>query len=426
MSRFLLRPPQSRLTGALPPMDVVVLGAGPAGAAAAVALAAKGFTTAVVSKGVTTSARDLSSGAVVSPVRGLSSHAPVGLVQGLSSRALSALTEAGLAPAAQCASGPAARVVIWSGERSERGREGLVEREAFDAALRSCLCRSSICWIDAAARSVTFADELWQVETSEGPIRGRTLIDARGRHARRSDERGPLLVSWSLSLKSDPPITARTAVVALDDGWCWWAMTQSGMVHAQFVTSARQQLDREQLARQIQVAARQLPDVALPVDQLIAQGSVSACAAVARYSQPSRGPGHLRIGDATVAMDPLSGNGIHEAVRSARVAVAAVNSYLHGEPWSVVARFVDERSRELWRRSVSAAADFYRLQAVHSASEFWTSAATAYARAVTAASGTPACEGRFEMRPVLNYERIELRRVWVSSEFPRGVIRHEV
>jgi flavin-dependent dehydrogenase len=120
-------------------------------------------------------------------------------------------------------------------------------------------------------------------------------------------------------------------------------------------------------------------------------------------------------------MDPLSGNGIHEAVRSARVAVAAVNSYLRGEPWSVVARFVDERSRELWRRSVSAAADFYRLQADWSGSEFWTSTAAAYERAAGQAMIQVEGEGQFEMRPVLNGEQIELRRVWVSPDWPRGV-----
>ena len=201
--------------------DVVVLGAGPAGSAAAVALAAKGFATVVVSKGVTTG------------------------IQGLSSRALVSLTETGLASAAQCAAGPAARAVFWSGERSEHGQEGLVEREVFDARLQSCLRDSDVSWVDAAARSVLCADELWQVETSEGPIRGRTLLDARGRCTRRSDARGPLLVSWSLNLKLDQPMTARTALVALDDGWCWLAMTHSGTVHAQFVTAASQQLDRE-------------------------------------------------------------------------------------------------------------------------------------------------------------------------------------
>jgi len=300
----------------------------------------------------------------------------------------------------------------------------------FDAGLRDSL----VYCLDAAARSTTFADDVWQVETSVGPIRGRTLLDARGRLARRSDARGPLLVSRSLILKSRQPLTAQSAIAALDDGWCWLAMTQSGVVCAQFVTSAKQQLDREQLAMRIRSAAGKLPDFALPLDQLIAEGSQNACGAVARYSQPSRGPGHLRIGDAAVAMDPLSGNGIHEAVRSARVVIAAVNSYLHGVPWSVVARFVDERSRELWRRSVSTAGDFYRLQANWSGAEFWAAAATVYERAAREATDRVDGDGRFEMRPVLNEERIELRRVWVSNDFPRGVwqidghpiTRHEV
>ena len=375
--------------------DVVILGSGPAGCAAAAALAGKGFTTAVVSKGVTTG------------------------VQGLSARALVSLTEAGLAPAARCASGPAARVVFWSGERSERGQEGLVEREMFDARLRSCL--PDVFWMDAVARSITFADDVWQVDTSLGPIRGRTLLDARGRRTRRSDERGPLLVSWSLNLKVQQHMTARSALAALDDGWCWLAMTPGGIVYAQFVTAANQQVGREQLAARIRAAAEKMPDIELPIDRLLVRGSHSACAAVARYSRPARGPGYLRIGDAAVAMDPLSGNGVHEAVRSARVAVVAVNSFLQGVPWSIVARFVDERSHELWLRSVRTAADFYRLQANWSGSQFWTSAAAAYGRAASEATGKPEGDGRFELRPVLNVERIELRRVWVSSDFPRGV-----
>lgn len=377
--------------------DVVVLGAGPAGAAAAVGSARKGFTTAVVSKGVTTG------------------------VQGLSSRALASLAEAGLASATRCVSGPAARLVFWSNERSERGQEGLIEREVLDASLRSCVRDSPVFWMDTTARGITCADDVWLVETNLGPISGRTLLDGRGRRTRRSDERGPLLVSWSLNLDLQQRMTARSALAALDDGWCWLAITPEGMVRAQFVTKANQQVGRDQLASRIRTAAEKLPDIELPVDQLLARGSYNACAAVARYSRPSRGPGYLRIGDAAVAMDPLSGNGIHEAVRSARVAVAAVNSFLQGVSWSTVSRFVDERSRELWRRSVRTAADFYRLQADCSDSQFWTSAADAYGRAASEAAGKPEGDGRFELRPVLNAERIELRRVWVSNDFPRGV-----
>jgi hypothetical protein len=88
-----------------------------------------------------------------------------------------------------------------------------------------------------------------------------------------------------------------------------------------------------------------------------------------------------------------------------------------------VARFIDERAQELWRRSVSAAAGFYRLQADWFASEFWTRAAGAYTQAADEAAIRHEGAGRFEMRPVLDGERIELRRVWVSAEWPRGVWR---
>jgi len=229
---------------------------------------------------------------------------------------------------------------------------------------------------------------------------------------------------YTCRLPTGAPAASRSAIAALNDGWCWLAMTPSGVLSAQFVGSATKRLARAQLADRVQSAARSLPDLGLQrlqVDTLTAEGAYRASAAVARYSVPARGYGYLRIGDAAVAMDPLSGNGIHEALRSARVAVAAINSYLRGEPWSVVARFVNERARELWRRSVTAAASFYRVQADWSGSEFWTSAATTYERAATEATIQIEGEGQFETRPVLNGERIELRRVWVSPDWPRGV-----
>src|SRR5215470_10494286 len=107
-------------------LDVVVVGAGPAGAAAAVALSAKGFSTAVISRGACSG------------------------VQGLSTRALVALTEAGLESAAACASEPAARSVFWAGERSERGQEALMERASFDARLRVSVQNCAVSWMDAS------------------------------------------------------------------------------------------------------------------------------------------------------------------------------------------------------------------------------------------------------------------------------------
>jgi flavin-dependent dehydrogenase len=380
-----------------PLFDVVVLGAGPAGAAAALGLSRLGYSTGVVT-------RTRSSG-----------------VEGLSARALASLTEAGLGSAGACASEPAARVVHWAGQGSRRGQESLIKRETFDIRLQASLQRDSVSCMDASVRSFQFVNDVWRVETTRGLISGRMILDARGRFARRSDRRGPLLVAWNITQQTGERAAPGSAVAALDDGWCWLARTGDGLVSLQFVGSAGEPLSKQQLVLRMQAAAHALPAFRPDIERLIGVETGHARAAVARYSQPSRGLGFLRIGDAAVAMDPLSGNGIHEAVRSARAAVAAVNSYLQGTQWSIVARFIDERAQELWRRSVSAAAGFYRLQADGSASEFWTRAAAAYQQAADEAALRHEGPGRFEMRPVLDGEHIHLRRVWVCAEWPRGV-----
>src|SRR5262249_5376779 len=151
--------------------------------------------------------------------------------------------------------------------------------------------------------------------------------------ARRSDSRGPLLVAWSALYPESEVSEPGSAVAALEDGWCWFARTGDGAVALQFVGAASEHLSAQQIAARFRSASAALPEFGPIVPML---DSLVARAAVARHSRPSQGAGHVRIGDAAVAMDPLSGNGVHEAVRSARVGVAAVNSYLRGAQWHVV------------------------------------------------------------------------------------------
>ncbi len=375
--------------------DAVVLGAGPAGATAAVGLARLGYSVALVSCPRSPS------------------------VEGLSARAVASLEEAGFP--VDCVSAPASRLVRWAGETSRRGRESVVRREALDDCLGESVRAHGVRRIDSSVRGFQYWNEIWHVQTSSGPFRGRSVLDARGRRARRSDIRGPLLVAWSATFSSNEVALPGSAVAALEDGWCWFARTGDGTSSLQFVGAATGHLSPSQVIARYEAAAATLAGfehVGIPAT--IGDGLV-ARAAVARFSRPSRGPGFLRIGDAAVAMDPLSGNGIHEAVRSARVGVAAVNSYLGGTEWSAVSQFVDERALELWRRTVSAAAQFYRSQAAHSVGSFWERTASAYERLASEAAAGYAGPGRFEMRPVLNGQQIQVRRVWVSAEWPRGI-----
>ena len=69
------------------------------------------------------------------------------------------------------------------------------------------------------------------------------------------------------------------------------------------------------------------------------------------------------------------------------------------------------------------AALFYEQQAVHTPSAFWVRSAEAYAACQDVDQSAATGEPRIERRPVLNGSLIELRRVVVTAQSPRGVWR---
>ena len=384
--------------------DVVVLGAGPAGSAAALGLARLGYRVAIVSR----------------------QRPPT--IEGFSARSMARLAASGLNASARCATPAAPRWSFWAGERGVRGEEYLVARADFDRGLRIDLEASDVGSggvesIDAAVIGARAEDDTWRIDISGTSLRSRTVLDARGRRARRAERCGPPLAAWTAIYRCAESSRRGTAVVALHEGWCWLARTGNGLLSLQYVGAANERFTNERFGEKIAAAAIAVPELGLSLDDAVSIGRVFIRAAVARYSRPAQAPGYLRIGDAAIAMDPLSGNGVYEALGSAQVAVAAINTYLSGAEWPALARFVDERADELWRRSVAAARDFYRLQAEHSQRPFWQATASAYERLATDAIPSASGPGRFELRPVLNGQRIEVRSVWVSAAWPRGIWR---
>ena len=71
---------------------------------------------------------------------------------------------------------------------------------------------------------------------------------------------------------------------------------------------------------------------------------------------------------------------------AAHFAVAGAHTYLERDDWIAVERFMNARAREAWGRMTLAAAHFYRAQAAHLATPFWTQAASAYESLATAAN----------------------------------------
>ena len=390
-----------------PVHDVIVLGAGPAGAAAALGLARLGANVLILGRPRSDT------------------------LEGVSARTRARLVAAGLHHAAAEAELATPRLAQWAGEYAARSEEFLISRARFDAALHADLAAAGLPLRNLAAASLHVSAEGWRVDTDGGPLHARSVIDARGRRARRADELGPHLMAWAELYHCDQPVRQGSAVIALADGWCWLATIRASRAAAssngearvllQYIGAPGARFVRSRLLAQIEAAAAAVPALEFSLRGATLIGKRGGRAAVARYTRPAQASGVLRIGDASLAMDPLSGHGIYDALGAAQVAVAAIHTYLSGDAWAPIARFVDERAAESWRRSLAAAGDFYRRQAAHARTGFWQSTAAAYEQLAAVAGPRDNGPGRFEWRPVLNGQRIEVRPVWVSPQWPRGV-----
>jgi flavin-dependent dehydrogenase len=365
---------------------VVVIGGGPAGSTVARRLALAGI-----------------------PVTQCVSRAADGQ-EGLSRRTVELLQEEGLDDPADLLAGPAPRTGEWGAGRAVTGEEWLVDRGRLATRLHDAAGRAGARPCDDPVESVDGAYPDFQVRTRGGArLQATCVVDARGR--RGTERRGPMLLALGHRFRRAQPLPAATAIHPLSWGWCW-IVTTGPALWIQIAGRSGDGHPDEWLAR----AQRELPVLARVLDGAVSAGEVVARPAHARRSPGPVANGLILAGDAAVALDPLSGQGVYEALRGARVAVAAVRSLLDGTDPRVVTRFLAERDEALWQRCVSTAADFYGENA--GLGPFWTGTASAYRALATTPRG---CATTIERRPVLDGERICEHDVLVTAAQPRGV-----
>ena len=394
--------------------DVLVIGAGPAGSVVAGRLAAAGARVALV---------------------GAAARAGW---EGLSGRSLALLAEEGLDGAPGIIDGPFPRSGAWGGGRRVEGLEWLVERRALAAALR---CRARAAGGDDRRDTVTslqWEGGQWRgFLRSGGSLAAPQVIEARGR--RGPERRGPLLLAVGRQFRtrfraaSGGAAQPGTHIHPTDFGWCWWAARADALWvqvvgrprggHPATAHSAAAHADAGHPAAWIAAAAAQIPALARALEGSLPEGDLVARPAHARLGLKARDATRWRVGDAALALDPLSGQGVYEALRGARLVATAVQSVMRGGDAAPAHRFVAERQAESWANGVRIAAGFYRENAARGA--FWSESATAYERLLPSAAPTaapaPPAAPRVERRPVLCGDRILERDVIVTPQHPRGL-----
>ncbi|WP_095148020.1 NAD(P)/FAD-dependent oxidoreductase [Pseudomonas sp. Irchel s3a18] len=322
--------------------DVLILGAGPAGSAVALGLRRMGY-------GVT----------LVSDWRRFAA------LEGVSQRVLEALRGAGLHQALADATLPSQRRVSWNGLQHAQNIEYLLDRPRFDQGLREDLQRAGVELIEGRVLAVHSDASGHRVEVEgHGQQYSGFLVEARGRQAPAlgKGRRGPETVSLLNRWQGAPGSTA-SAVQSLEDGWAWMARRADGQCYWQLtvdVASAElpakaQLLDYCRQRRQGSALAAELFGSAAENDL-----HLHARSSTAILHPQLCGDNWIRVGDAAMAVDPLSGNGIFQSLSSALQAPVVINTLLRKPERAALARrFHQQRVEQLFLRFARIGRDFY-------------------------------------------------------------------
>jgi flavin-dependent dehydrogenase len=382
---------------------ILILGGGPAGAAAAIGLARLGHEPLLVS----------------APRRQAA-------VEGFSDRTMQALETLGFAKALDAVGPRVGRRAFWGGETNQINTEFVVDREPFDAALLADAMDKGIDVIQKRAARVVRAGAQWRVQLASTQIvTADFLIDARGRAAPvPSSERlrGPATVSLARIWRGVDESPA-TAVASMPDGWSWYASTGGGRAMLQFLVSAEpgDLPKRHGLADYYDELLRANDRAREWVTGGELQGGVVARRANPVGAEQPFGVRSIRIGDAAIAPDPLSGHGVYVALGGAQAAAVTINTLL-GKPENTgLARtFYEDRCRLDFMRLCRVGRAFYDEEKRWRDRPFWRSRSDWPDRKPPHApmDAFPPC---IERRPVVENSFVVEHEVVVTPDHPRGV-----
>lgn len=387
----------------------VVLGAGPAGAAVALGLRRLGHAVTVI--GVPRA---------------------FDAIEGVSERVVAGLRGVGIESALAAIAEPSPRRATWAGATTALNSERLVDRAAFDRLLWRELQDHGVECLAARVMRWQPGDAGHQLQlqrpddTQATTLRARFVVEARGRLAPHSPQgvtRGPETVALLWRGQGKPGGDAGSAVESLPDGWAWCARLPAGGVALQLTVdpSAVDLPPRAQLGafireRLVSVEAA-LPFLATPAAEVHALARTSG----AVLSPEVCGATWLRVGDAAMAADPLSGNGIFQSLSSALQAPVVIQTLLnHPADAPHARRFHHERVHGLFHRFARIGRDFYALELRWADRTFW-SVRSAWPDALPAHAAAAPVAPRIEERPVVDRDRIRLAEVVVTADQPLGI-----
>jgi flavin-dependent dehydrogenase len=346
-----------------PVADVAVIGAGPAGTTVAARLAQLGYRVEIVDRG-----------------RARRAHTS----EMLAAPTLDLLAMTGADRSVRRAGFPAAEAltVAWEASRMVRPMPAgslLVDRHRFDALL---LDRARELGVTVIRGNVVRRRRLasnWEIalDGDEPPVRARFVVDASGRPSDLRHSRPHALLGvtgrWNRTLD-------RPTVVTVDEGWVWAApgsMSRDRVPWCEvtvFVDPvAWRVLGADPVTRYVRLVRG--AGILVPGAQLA--GGLTARDATSALAGEICGADWLAVGDAALALDPLSSSGVQRAVQSALTAAVVIHTAITRPADAALAR---DHYRQGLARAAEHHADWtgesYAAVAAVRSTVFWTARAT--------------------------------------------------
>ena len=237
--------------------------------------------------------------------------------------------------------------------------------------------------------------------------------------ARRGPETLSLLNRWQ-----GEPGPLETAVESLADGWAWMARLEDGRCYWQLTldVASSQLPPREQLL----AYCRERRATSQLVRQFFGDAEereldLHARSSTAILCLEACGDTWIRVGDAAMAVDPLSGNGIFQSLSSALQAPLVINTLLRApERAELARRFHQQRVEQLFLRFARVGRDFYASENQWTDQPFW-QARRAWPDEQPSHRPADFASLRIERAPVLKGEFVDEAEVVVSADQPLGI-----
>jgi len=253
-----------------------------------------------------------------------------------------------------------------------------LDRGRFEADLRAdAVARGAVLIAPARATQLTRTGETWTLSLDGGTtIAARRIVDAGGRRSRLLRPFGQRRVTMDRLACAYQTVPQRgdadpsTYTQSTPEGWWYTAALPNGRRIVAFHGDSDQPAFRRVLHDGPLAAALRVPGLAEAVGTVeTAQASPPAACAANSAAASAAGPGWLAAGDCAIALDPLSSQGLFNALVTGMEAAEATLALLDGDETAMAAHAA--RIGRIWTAYASHHTTYYGMERRWPTAPFW-------------------------------------------------------